>query len=122
VILDFGLASDIAPDVSAIGESMAGTPAYVAPERQAGTPPSEAQDWYSVGVTLYEALTGRLPFESSSENQPRRTRETDPCPPAEIAPDVPDDLNAICMACCAANPLQRMSGQKPRGYSHATPR
>ena len=111
VILDFGLASDIAPDVAAIGESMAGTPAYVAPERQAGTPPSEAQDWYSVGVTLYEALTGRLPLEGSIEDEPRRKHEADPCPPAEIAPNVPDDLNAICIGLLRRDPEKRTSGQ-----------
>ena len=39
-----------------------GTPAYMAPEEASGATPSEAGDWYGIGVTLYEALTGTIPF------------------------------------------------------------
>jgi serine/threonine protein kinase len=61
VILDFGLMSDALPGTPGPDEPMAGTPAYLAPEQHAGGPPSEATDWYAVGVTLYEVLTGASP-------------------------------------------------------------
>jgi tetratricopeptide (TPR) repeat protein/predicted Ser/Thr protein kinase len=111
VILDFGLASDVFPYDAAIGESMAGTPAYLAPERRPGVAPSESHDWYSMGATLYEALTGLVPFDGPFEDVVRKKRESDPCPPAEIAPDVPDDLNALCMGLLLRDPMQRMTGR-----------
>ena len=112
VILDFGLTGDIVPDDDVVGESMAGTPAYLAPERRLGMPASESHDSYGVGVTLYEALTGRVPFEAPLEEMLRRKRETDPCPPADITPDVPGDLNAICMGLLRRDPAERLTGQE----------
>ena len=58
VILDFGLVQDCG---GPRGE-LVGTPAYMAPELLLGAAPTPASDWYSVGVMLFEALTGRLPF------------------------------------------------------------
>ena len=66
VLLDFGLATGLALDGVGLGHSeFAGTPEYVSPEQAAGTALTEASDWYSVGVMLHLALTGRLPFTGS---------------------------------------------------------
>jgi len=66
VVLDFGLVSQ--PEVGGIGQTVAGdlhggTPAYMSPEQAAGKPATRASDYYAIGVMLFEALTGRLPFE-----------------------------------------------------------
>ncbi len=109
VILDFGLASDAVSSDAAMWESMAGTPAYLAPERRAGAAPSESQDWYSVGVTVYKALAGHLPFDDRFEHE---RRAFDLRPPAEVAPNVPEELNAICMGLLRRDPAHRFSGSE----------
>jgi hypothetical protein len=110
VILDFGLASDVDAAERTPGENLSGTPAYVAPERRMRCSPAGSQDWYSVGVTLHEVLTGTLPTDAGREHlEPQR--QHDPCPaPAQVAPDVPDDLSAICIGLLQRDPSRRLSG------------
>ena len=63
MILDFGLIAELLPQHAGDASYVSGgTPAYMSPEEASGATPSEASDWYGVGVTLYEALTGTLPF------------------------------------------------------------
>jgi serine/threonine protein kinase len=78
VILDFGLIADVLPERGGIKERVAGTPAYTAPEDIAGVRATEASDWYSVGITLYQALTGRVPFEGPFDEQLRQKITIDP--------------------------------------------
>ncbi len=111
VILDFGVTSDTLPDADAADDRMAGTPAYLAPEQHAGADASEASDWYAVGVTLYEALTGRLPFDGSWHELGVRKRRSDPPPPASIELGIPGDLNEICVGLLCRDPGRRLSGR-----------
>ena len=105
VILDFGLMSDTRPGTAVADDRMAGTPAYLAPEQHAGADPSEASDWYAVGVTLYEALTGRLPFDGSWHELRARKSHSDPPPPAcDRRRECPTISTRSVWDCCAAIP------------------
>jgi len=111
VILDFGLIAEMMAPVTGHDVRFAGTPAYMSPEQGTGASAAEASDWYAVGATLYEALTGRVPFAGSVSDVLRRKRELDPPSPAEVAPGVPDDLNAVCMGFLCRDPGRRLSGR-----------
>ena len=98
VILDFGLVTELAParfDQSS-GLHVVGTPAYMSPEQARGLAAREASDWYGVGVILYEALTGVLPFYGEAGDLLALKQRSDPAPPREIAPGVPQDLDRLC--------------------------
>jgi hypothetical protein len=106
VLLDFGLIAELAGEEHT-RETAAGTPTYMSPEQAAGDRLDEASDWYSVGVMLYEALTGRRPFEGPAADVLAAKQEADPVPPRELAPDVPAYLARLCQALLARDPRQR---------------
>ncbi|HEY6843507.1 MAG TPA: serine/threonine-protein kinase [Thermoanaerobaculia bacterium] len=64
VLLDFGLAIAIAADDSLDRRSIVGTPGYMSPEQIIASTPTAASDWYSFGVLLFQAITGRMPFSA----------------------------------------------------------
>src|SRR3989442_9754404 len=108
VILDFGLADVAAPPsrLQTREEGLWGTAAYMAPEQVEGErgPPS---DWYAVGVMLYEALTGRLPFEGSALKVLADKSRQDPPRPSELVPELPQDLVTLCGDLMARDPAAR---------------
>ena len=114
VLLDFGLVKEVFP--TQIYETMdgdvAGTPAYMAPEQAAGRRVSEASDWYGVGVILYEALTGRVPFSGGFLKILTDKQKTDPTPPRELVPELPEDLSDLCMRLLARPADKRPSGER----------
>ena len=82
VLLDFGLVPRAAPGPQRTRSDAVGTPAYMSPEQAAERPLTEASDWYSVGVMLYEALTGALPFAGPALEVLRRKQLDEPPAPA----------------------------------------
>jgi serine/threonine protein kinase/tetratricopeptide (TPR) repeat protein len=110
VILDFGLVEDLEPELR--DTLLVGTPDYMSPEQAAQQPISKASDWYSVGVMLYEALTGRLPFTGKFFEVVMRKQMRRPVQPIEINPIVPRDLNDLCMRLLRRNPRNRLAGRE----------
>jgi len=111
VILDFGLITELMPlhagEASAV---QGGTPAYMAPEETSGAIPSEAGDWYGVGMTLYEALTGTIPFAGTVTELLISKRTIDPPSPMDVVPGVPANLSAVCMGLLCRDSARRTSG------------
>ncbi len=114
VLLDFGLVKELFP--SQIYETMdggvAGTPAYMSPEQASSRRVSPASDWYGVGVILYEALTGRVPFSGGFLKILTDKQKTDPPAPKKLIPELPSDLSKLCMRLLARPPEKRPSGER----------
>ncbi len=113
VLLDFGLVADVETlGVDNTHERAAvGTPAYMSPEQAADTPLTATSDWYAVGVILYEALTGRRPFEGRPDEVMRRKQHETPPRPIQLAPDTPPYLDALCMGLLSPDPRDRPGGR-----------
>jgi predicted Ser/Thr protein kinase len=109
VLLDFGLVHALA-DSSHDCAEIAGTPAYIAPEQAAGHP-VPASDWYSVGVMLYEWLTGARPFTGPVDEVMRRKQTEDARPPTLLS-GRPTGLTELCLALVARDPSHRPSGDE----------
>lgn len=112
VILDFGLVAHLAPEDAGRTTQIMGTPAYMSPEQVMGEELSGASDWYSMGVMLYEALTGRLPFEGAFLAMMASRLQQEPARPADRVPGVPADLDALCRALLQRDPRGRPPAQE----------
>ncbi|MFC0503214.1 serine/threonine-protein kinase [Micromonospora costi] len=107
-ILDFGIATRIgAPDEDEDGGTF-GTPAYVAPERLDGAPAQPATDVYSLGVLLYEALIGRVPYPADTWDQVSAALAAHRPPPTPAGvPGLPDEVARAVRRCLARDPASR---------------
>jgi Protein kinase domain len=113
VVLDFGLARRDGPLHARLTEygSLMGTPAYMAPEQVGGDPEevTTACDVYSLGVMLYQMLTGRLPFEGPAHEVLRQKLTSDPVPPSHHLPDLGSRLDRVCLTALAKDRADRFA-------------
>lgn len=111
VLLDFGLVTSV--EARQTTEALAvGTAAYMAPEQATGVPVGPAADWYSVGVVIYEALTGRLPFSGTAFEMLLSKQSTEPTPARVLIRDIPVDLSALCSSLLKPDPAARLVGDE----------
>jgi len=115
LVMDFGIARMIAgPETAPQTSAVMGTASYLSPEQAQGQPVDARTDIYSLGVVLYEMLTGRPPFTGDSPMAiAYKQVNANPPPPSSVNPDVPPALDAVVMRALSKNPANRyQTGQE----------
>jgi beta-lactam-binding protein with PASTA domain len=106
-VTDFGIARSGTSQMTEVG-SIVGTAQYLSPEQARGAPVDPRSDLYSLGVVLYEMLTGKVPFTGDTPVEIAMKHLSQvPKPPSEWREEVPHDLDAVVMRALAKDPDQR---------------
>lgn len=124
-VMDFGVVKNLlgtkgSRELTATGAAI-GTPAYMAPEQiRAGGEINPRTDVWACGITLFELLTGTVPFESASIPAMMSKVLKEPAPSLKsVRPDVPDKLDAIVARCLAKDPAERFADAGELGHALA---
>ena len=108
ILMDFGIAKIVGGQRHTATGAVVGTAMYMSPEQIKGTHADRRSDIYSLGVTLFEMVSGRPPFEAESAMTLMMMHINDPVPnPKDLNPDVPDDLIAVINKALAKDPNAR---------------
>jgi beta-lactam-binding protein with PASTA domain len=106
-VTDFGIARSGASQMTEAG-SIVGTAQYLSPEQARGAPVDPRSDLYSLGIVLYEMLTGKVPFTGDTPVEIAMKHLSQvPEPPSKLRPEVPHDVDAVVMRALAKDPDQR---------------
>lgn len=117
-LADFGLAKNMNADASMTREGQVmGTPAYMSPEQAFGHSGEvdRRSDIYSLGVVMYELLTGQQPFQGKNRLLLLQVLEDDPRPPTQLRDSIPRDLEVICLR--AMSKLPRLRYQSAQAFA-----
>jgi hypothetical protein len=121
VLLDFGLVTEINPELQSIDGEIVGTPAYMSPEQATTTRVGPPADCYAVGVLLFEALTGQLPFDGTPAQILISKQAASAPDPRQFARDVPADLVRLCIELLDPDPALRPTAVDIRARLAGTP-
>ncbi len=105
-VADFGIAHIESSELTQVG-TVLGTPAYMSPEQILGLPVDGRSDLFSVGVILYQFLTGERPFTGNATITMRKVLEEDPLPPSRFNVQIPGAMDAVVRVALAKKPDER---------------